>query len=366
MESRKNFVPLASCPFPLYPQLSLSLPPIAQVLEWADRRQFDAIHVHTPGPMGLCGMLVGAMLRVPVLATYHTDFPAYVSEHTGDHRLTVAAESYMGWFYGRCQSVFSRSRSYVQSLGRSGVDPGVVHALPACVDTDAFHPGHRDPHFWMDRGIYATHHLLYSGRVSAEKNLGVLAEAFGRVCRTRKDVVLVIAGEGPHTDALARQMRGLPVHFLGRQDDRQLAALYANSDLLVFPSRTDTLGQVVLEAQACGLPVLVSDEGGPHEVMDDNLTGVVLPAGDVSAWANAIDKLLDDAPRRLRMSRTAPTRIARYNPGRTFEAYWDQHVQAAVAAARRHAAAAAPPPQASPSAGADVALREAALQEAAI
>jgi glycosyltransferase involved in cell wall biosynthesis len=359
---RKNFCPLASFPFPGYPQLTLSLPPVAEILEWADRQQFDAIHVHTPGPMGLCGMLVGAMLRVPVLSTYHTDFPAYVMQHTGDHRLTVTAESFMGWFYGRCDSVFSRTRSYEQSLTRFGVDPSRIHTLPACVDTGTFNPEHRDPHFWMDRGIHAAHHLLYSGRVSTEKNLDVLADAFRLVCRKRSDVALVIAGEGPHTAALAEKARGLNVHFLGRQDDRQLGGLYANSDLLVFPSRTDTLGQVVLEAQASGLPVLVSDEGGPHEVMDDNLTGLVLPATDAGAWANAIEELLNDAPRRLRMARTAPTRVARYNPSRTFDAYWEQHVQAAVAAARHHAAGAAPPPQASGSSR----TAQGAMEEAAV
>ena len=202
-------------------------------------------------------------------------------EHTGDHRLTVASESYLSWFYGRCDAVFTRSRKYEQTLGAMGIASGKVSTLPPCVDTETFSPTRRDPHFWHDRKIHASHHLLYCGRVSAEKNLGVLAESFRKVCQSSPDAALIVAGDGPQSAALARQLAGLPVHFLGRQDDNQLAGLYANSDLLLFPSRTDTLGQVVLEAQASGLPVLVSDEGGPREVMDDGLTGLVLPAADV-------------------------------------------------------------------------------------
>src|ERR1700722_19664778 len=127
----------------------------------------------------------------------------------------------------------------------------------------------------------------------------------------------------------------LPVYFLGYQNDERLAALYASSDLFVFPSRTDTLGQVVIEAQSCGLPVLVSDEGGPREVMDDGITGMVLPATDAAAWTRAIDSLLTDDSRRQRMARTAPQRMARYSLEKTFEAFWEQHVVVAADHARR-------------------------------
>jgi glycosyltransferase involved in cell wall biosynthesis len=147
---------------------------------------------------------------------------------------------------------------------------------------------------------------------------------------------------------LQKELHDLPAYFLGRQNDAQLSKLYANSDLLLFPSRTDTLGQVVLEAQASGLPVLVSDEGGPKEIVDDGLTGLVLPAADPAVWTRAIEELLADEPRRQRMSRTAPLRVARCGPARTFVAYWDEHHKAACAAAERHARAAAPPPQANP------------------
>jgi hypothetical protein len=114
---RKNFRPLVDRPMPMYPDLRLTLPPLLEVLDWADRQQFDAIHVDTPGPMGLCGLLVASMLRVPVIGTYHTDFPAYVMNLTRDYRLTTATAGTCG-----CSTRGSRrsSREAAGTRGRSG------------------------------------------------------------------------------------------------------------------------------------------------------------------------------------------------------------------------------------------------------
>jgi glycosyltransferase involved in cell wall biosynthesis len=252
----------------------------------------------------------------------------------------------MSWFFGRSELVFTRSHQYERPLQRLGIDRQRVMMLPPCVDAETFNPRHRDPNFWHDRGIRgAAHHLLYCGRISVEKNLNLLAKSFRELCRTRRDLALVFAGDGPQIPQLQRELADLPAYFLGRQNDAQLSGLYANSDLLMFPSKTDTLGQVVLEAQASGLPVLVSNEGGPKEIVDDGLTGLVLPADDASAWTAAVQTLLADEPRRQRMSRTAPLRVVRCGPARTFDAYWDEHHKAACAAAERHAGAAEPPPQ---------------------
>jgi glycosyltransferase involved in cell wall biosynthesis len=329
-QSRKNFVPLLCRPLPYYADQPLTIPPLAEVLEWADRQQFDAIHVHTPGPMGLCGLLVAKMLRVPVLGTYHTDFPQYVKTLTGDHRLTRATAGYMKWFYGMTDRVFSRSKDYRGRLRELGfADDKLSMALPG-VDTEKFSPARRDLTTWVQRGVRQTHKLLYAGRISTEKNLPFLIDAYKQLCRHRQDVALVIAGDGPYRAAMQEAAKDLPVHFLGVQNDQQLASLYASSDLFVFPSQTDTLGQVVLEAQAAGLPVLVSDQGGPKEVMDDQITGLVLPAENPKVWSEAIDSLLTDTPRRMRMSRTAPHRMARFSLGHTFEAFWEEHVKAAT------------------------------------
>ncbi len=333
-ENRKNFTPLLSRPMPFYADQPLTIPPLAEVLEWADRQQFDAIHVHTPGPMGLCGWLVAKMLRVPLLGTYHTDFPGYVHNLTGDYRITTGTASFMKWFYSQTQTVFSRSKEYRNILSGMGLaDEKLAMTLPG-VDNEKFSSEKRDEGVWKKlgatkQGIAEAYKLLYAGRVSVEKNLPFLADAFKRLCENRKDVALVIAGDGPYLATMKKKLAGLPVYFLGIQNDQTLPAVYASSDLFVFPSKTDTLGQVVIEAQASGLPVLVSNVGGPQEVMDDGITGRVLPTSDPQVWVDAINQLLNDQPERLRMSRTATQRMTRFSLAKTFEAFWEEHYAAA-------------------------------------
>jgi glycosyltransferase involved in cell wall biosynthesis len=329
--SRKNFAPLASYPLPYYADQPFAIPPLAEVLQWADSQQFDAIHVHTPGPMGLCGWLVAKMLRVPFLGTYHTDFPRYVHDLIGDHRLTKATTAYMQWFYGQTCTVFARSRDYRGRLRELGFADAKLALSPPGVDTEKFRPERRDVKLWSTLGVTETHKLLYAGRVSVEKNLRFMVDAFARICHKRSDVALVVAGDGPYRAEMEKATAGLPVYFLGFQNDQSLAALYASSDLFVFPSKTDTLGQVVVEAQASGLPVLVSDQGGPKEFMDDQITGHILPTESAEVWSKAIDSLLTDTIRRQRMSRSAPTRIARFSAAHTFETFWGEHVKAAAA-----------------------------------
>jgi glycosyltransferase involved in cell wall biosynthesis len=299
-----------------------------EILEWADRQQFDAIHVSTPGPMGLCGWLVCKMLRVPMIATYHTDFPAYVEKLTGDHRVANGSAEYMKWFYSQAACVFTRSAAYRFKLLDLGIDESKLRTLPAGVDLDRFNPRHRELEYFGKIGVTKTRRLLYAGRVSVEKNLPMLVEIFRLLCAQRSDVALIVAGDGPYLERMKRELHGLPANFVGMQSDDKLATLYASSDLLVFPSRTDTLGQVVMEAQACGLPALVSSEGGPKETVVDEMTGRVLVSTDPVNWCDAISALLDDEPRRQRMALAAVARSAKFCLGRSFEQFWAEHVRA--------------------------------------
>jgi glycosyltransferase involved in cell wall biosynthesis len=332
LSNRVNFAPLLSREMPYYADLRLNLPPIIEVLEWTDRQQFDAIHVSTPGPMGLCGWLAARMLRVPMLGTYHTDFPAYVHQYTRDHRATAAAEKYLGRLYGGMYRVFTRSRGYVHALRGLGISAEKLQTLHPGVDVEKFNPSRRDDSLWAALGVREPLRVLYCGRVSAEKNLSLLSMAFRQLCHHRGDAALIVVGTGPHLEAMRKELAGLPAHFLGTLADDRLATVYASSDLFVFPSRTDTLGQVVMEAQASGLPAIVSNEGGPKELVEDDVTGLVLPATHPAAWAQAMDRLLDDAPRRQAMGAAAARRAGRFSLGKTFDAFWSTHVAAAAAA----------------------------------
>ncbi len=333
--NRKNFQPLLAHELPWYPDQVLTLPPLLEIMRWADEQQFDAVHVDSPGPMGLAGWVVARMLRVPMLATYHTDFPAYVRDYTGDHRLSVATESFMRWFHGQAKTIFTRSRAYESALREMGLREQGIIMIPPGVDTDKFSHRHRDENLWQRLGVKEPKRLLYVGRIAVEKNLAILCRVFRSLCATRRDTALVIAGDGPFMSKMKEELAGFPAYFLGRQNDAQLSLLYSSAELFVFPSRTDTLGQVVLEAQASGLPVLVSDEGGPREMMDDGVTGRVLPAMDEACWVTQIAALLDDEQLRQRMSRSAAGRAGRFSLAKTFGGFWEEHFKAVTGQGER-------------------------------
>ena len=325
--ARVNFAPLLSKPMPYYSSLDVSIPPILEMLEWADRQQFDVIHVSTPGPVGLVGMLASRMLRVPMLATYHTDFPAYVDQLTGDHRISSACVRYMTWFYQRAAAVFSRSSAYHFNLRELNVDQAKLRTIVAGINTEKFNPIHQNDSIWNELNVTKKHKLLYVGRISVEKNLPLLVDAFKKLSSMRTDVALVVAGEGPYESTMRKELAGLPAHFVGTRNDAQLQPLYASADLFIFPSRTDTLGQVVMEAQASGLPCIVSSEGGPREIISPDESGIVLHATDSSLWSDAIDRLLNDPSRLESMRHAAIQRSRRYDLSRTFESFWNEHVE---------------------------------------
>lgn len=330
LPGRRNFQPLLSRPLPLYPEMELNLPPLARILAHARQQAFHAIHVSTPGPMGLCGWLASRSLGVPLLATYHTDLPAYVRNLSGSRAFASLVQQAMRWFYRRAHRVLVRSQPYCAVLQRLGIAPQRLALIPPAIDTARFNPAHADPQLWRQLNIPQPHRLLYVGRLSLEKNLPLLAEVFGQLCRQRNDLALILAGDGPYRPALQAQLSRLPAYFLGYQDDAMLGKLYASADLLLFPSRTDTLGQAVMEAQASGLPALVSTEGGPGQIVEHGITGLLLPPTDASTWCRAVAHLLQEPAQRSHMGRAAAQRIAQLSLAQTFHAFWHHHRHAAA------------------------------------
>ena len=327
---QKNFQPLTESALPFAGQ-SLSLPPVAEVLEWADRQQFDVIHAETCGPMGFVGWLAAKMLRIPFIAAFHVDMPGLVKAATGDFRLALAANSAAGWFYQQADVVITRSRSTAPLMRALGVEPGKLTMTPPEFDVAAFEPSPRDLNHWNRLRVGEPIQLLYRGPVAVERNVPMLADAFERLCRLRSDVALIVLGDGPYRPAMQKRLAPLPAYFPPPGSAASAAEDYCSSDLLLYPSHVECAAQTVIEAQACGLPVLVSDQGAAAEMMDDAVSGMVLPAHQPQAWADAIHALLNDEPRRQRMSRTAPQRATRFARRRTLDLLWDEYARLAAA-----------------------------------
>jgi glycosyltransferase involved in cell wall biosynthesis len=247
---------------------------------------------------------------------------------TGHHRAALPVRGYLRWFYSQATTVLARSSASVQRLSDLGVAKQKVRVLPAAVDGRIFKAQNRDPELWAKLGVDLPHRLLYCGRISVEKNLAFLAQTFALLCARRRDTALVLAGSGPYLPSLRKMLAGRPAFFLGYQDDAQLGRLDASADLLVFPSCTDTLGQVVLEAQASGLPALVSDAGGPGQIVEHAETGWVLRAdAPAAAWCDVIEHLLDNPEMRRHMAEQSIERSQQRTPGQTAEVFWSVHVR---------------------------------------
>ncbi|HEX9078259.1 MAG TPA: glycosyltransferase [Desulfuromonadaceae bacterium] len=300
-----RFASVGDFVLPEYPELKLNFPPILDVMDFIEREGFTRIHISTPGTVGLLGLLVSRMMDIPAAGTYHTDIPQYVRSLTNDEFLEQAAWSYMIWFYNQMEEVMVPSAGTREQLLSRGLPAEKMKPLPRWVDTEQFSPDWRVPRYWDNRGLTGHVKLLYVGRVSREKSLELLADTFRELVDGGADVSLAIVGDGPYREEMEAGLKGYPVLFAGYLHGGELQAGYASADLFVFPSATDTFGNVVLEAQASGLAVIVSDQGGPRELIVEGETGLVFRAGDREDLVAAIRRLVLDRPRLGAMGRNA-------------------------------------------------------------
>jgi glycosyltransferase involved in cell wall biosynthesis len=317
----KNFRPIGEFELPEYELQRLSFPPIMQILDYVQREQFTEIIISTPGPMGLTGLLAAKMLNLQTSGIYHTDIPEYVRILTEDRFLESLAWSYMHWLYGQVDTVFVNSEQYRKCWIDRGFAPEKLQILPRGLDTDLFNPARRDLSFWPGSGANGTEvRLLYVGRISREKDLDVLVAAYDKVREIGQPVKLYLVGHGPYSEALAAALPDAV--FLGYLTGEPLAKAYASADVFVFPSTTDTFGNVIIEAQASGLPVIVSDLGGPKELVEDGVNGIVTKAHDADDFARAISRLTGDARMRVRMGQKARRSVVDRSWPDAFRKFW--------------------------------------------
>jgi glycosyltransferase involved in cell wall biosynthesis len=320
-----RFSPVGVLSLGVYQGLQLCMPSVPEVLRRFAEAPPDVVHLSTPGPMGLLGLIAARRSGIPVFGTYHTDFPAYAASLTGDPQLEITSWRFMRWFYGQMERVAAPSTDIRKKLLHHGLAPDRVRVVGRGVRTDAFSPDYRDDELRASWGPNIRHWLLYVGRLSREKNLPCLAEAFRQIHARRPDVGLVVVGEGPYQTEFEQSVPGLPVVFAGLQRGEALARHYASADLFVFPSRTDTLGVVLLEAQASGLPVLVSADGGPKDSMQHRRTGFIVEPMNPTLLARQAEAVLADEMARQFMGREARQWAITQTPEKSYRAFWNLH-----------------------------------------
>ena len=278
-------------------------------------QHYDIVHTATPGSMGLNALAAARLAKTPLVGSYHTTLPEYLRKKVesivqkfklptrqSGRRAEDIMWEYMQWYYDQTRLVLAPSE-HIKSLLETKLQ-AEVGIFSRGVDTDRFQPalrqGHKDPI------------VLYVGRVSIDKNLYVLAQLF----KDRHDAKLVIVGDGPYMGEM-KQMCPDTV-FRGFLKGRDLSTAYASADVFVFPSTTDTFGNVVLEAMSSGVPPIVTDKMGPKELITDGHNGFI--AHDTTDFRAKLDMLLHNEALRIKMGENA----RKYALTRSWHAVFDK------------------------------------------
>ena len=280
-----NFEPVGEFAIPEYELQKLSFPPILEFVDHVARKGYTELILSTPGPMGLVGLMTAQVLGLRTSAIYHTDFPQYARFLSEDDPMVEGiAWNYMHWFYSQVDRLYVNSRVYADRWVERGLAREKISILPRGLDTESFDLRHAQRDFWLKRGAVGKV-ILYVGRISKEKELEFLARVAEAIPPEAR-VTFAFVGDGPYLPELKKRLKGAV--FTGVLHGKELSQAYASADVFAFPSTTDTYGNVVVEAMASGLPVIVSDQGGPGELIRDEADGSVIRAGDLQAWVMAI------------------------------------------------------------------------------
>ncbi|WP_027184136.1 glycosyltransferase [Desulfovibrio inopinatus] len=324
----KNFEPIGSYKLAEYPSQQFFYPPFLDMLEYVYENGFTLINSATPGPIGLAALAISRILKLPINGFYHTAFPQYAKYLTEDDAMEDVMWKYMIWYYNQMDKVFVSSKNSGEELTAKGIDPKKLVIFPRGVDTLRFHPTKANGFLKKRYNAEKKINMLYVGRVSKEKNLHILAEAFSKLSEQHPDARLVITGDGPYREEMRTKLKNTNCLFTGYLKGEDLATLYASCDFFVFPSTTDTFGNVILEAQASGLPVIVTDVGGPQENMNDGETGIIVRDITAEKLADAMENLLENTAMRTRMSQVARKNMENRSYDNAFNSTWELYKNA--------------------------------------
>ena len=298
---------IPAVPLPLYPELKLALPrPV--VAEAIDRFQADVIHVVNPAILGLGGIWLAKTQAIPLVASYHTHLPKYL-EHYGLGMLEPLLWELLKAAHNQASLNLCTSTAMVQELSQRGIHN--IDLWQRGVDTDVFHPGLASAQRRQD--LFGPHQdgdplLLYVGRLSAEKQIESILPVLKALPRSR----LALVGDGPHRQQLEKTFADTATRFVGYRRGEDLAGAYASADAFLFPSSTETLGLVLLEAMAAGCPVVAANRGGIPDIVTDGENGCLYDPDQADGLLSATRRLLEDGAHHQQMRLAARREAERW------------------------------------------------------
>ncbi|NES79253.1 MULTISPECIES: glycosyltransferase family 1 protein [Okeania] len=286
-------------PLPLYPELKLAIPTptIGKQLELF---QPDIIHVANPAVLGLGGLYYAKKLNIPLVASYHTHLPQYL-HHYGLGMFEGLLWELLKSGHNQADLNLCTSTAMVEELSNHGIER--VDLWQRGVDTELFQPHHasQEMRHRLSQGNPDSAILLYVGRLGAEKEIDrikPILEAIPNAC-------LALVGDGPNRESLEQHFADTPTHFVGYLRGQELASAYASADAFIFPSRTETLGLVLLEAMAAGTPVVAANSGGIPDIVTNGINGYLFDPVDEKGAIGATQSLLAHSEERETLRQNA-------------------------------------------------------------
>ena len=286
-------------PLPLYPELKLALPPIGSK-NIIEEFKPEVIHVVNPAVLGLSGIYYAKTMDIPLIASYHTHLPQYL-HHYGLGALEGLLWELLKATHNQAQLNLCTSTAMVDELVNHDIER--VDLWQRGVDTDMFQPhlASNQMRSRLSQGEPESPLFLYVGRVSAEKQIDEIKPVLEAIPEAR----LAIVGDGPYREALEEHFAGTNTHFVGYLQGLELASAYASADAFIFPSRTETLGLVLLEAMAAGCPVVAARSGGIPDIVTDGVNGYLFEPDDETGAITATKRLLAAKEEREQLRRNA-------------------------------------------------------------
>ncbi|MGQ7275525.1 glycosyltransferase family 4 protein [Marinobacter sp. V034] len=276
-------------PIPGYPELRFGLASSRRLAAIWHKQMPDAVYIATEGPLGLAALNAARRLGIPVCSGFHTQFHAY-SRHYGAGFLEKAIVQYLRWFHNRCHLTLAPTSKCRETL----VDLGMhnVSVWSRGVDCERFGPCKRSKtlraRWGLDDRDLA---VIYVGRIAPEKNIQLAVTAFERLRNIHPRAKFILVGDGPLTSKL--QQRHPDYVFCGMQQGEALARHFASGDLFLFPSKTETFGNVVTEAMASGLAVVAFDDGAASEHIRNEENGMKVSLNDHPGFIETVLRLAD-------------------------------------------------------------------------
>ncbi len=316
---------LLKLPMPFYPQFTLVFPNYFNIKRILKENKPDIIHISTPGPIGICAKKAAKRLAIPIVGTYHTNHPSYIYENTNSIILETMAKKYLENFYKDFIYIFTRSKqNKTTMINDIKIDAKKIKKIPIGVNLDKFNLDKKYENLLNKFNITEKIKFLYVGRLTDDKNVKFLIDTWNELLKEKDlDAALVFVGEGKYKNTPIKNG-----YYIGEVPKDELVNIYYDCDVFLFPSITDTLGQVVIEAQICGLSTIVSNIGGPKEIIKKIPKSGIVKEINKNKWKKAILKLYEKENLRIKYSQAAKKKASFYNFSKSFNYFIKIHKKA--------------------------------------